>query len=146
MEDYQGSEEAEVHYEKKKKNHLPLLVGSMCVCAFCVLLRNMPAISSSMVFDVDVDCWPHSLPLTLTALWSMLYNQHMIEHNKSWLNICPGTLQLEQKTTGTPSRTETSQNTEKLLKIGLHIWICIKEFYLIRGNGNVNIIILASLF
>lgn len=67
----------------RKKKHLPLLVGSMCVCAFCVLLRNMPAISSSMVFDVDVDCWPHSLPLTLTALWSMLYNQHMIEHNKS---------------------------------------------------------------
>lgn len=55
MEDYQGSEETEVHYEKK---HLPLLVGSVCLC-ICVLLRNMPASLLAWSFDVDVDCWPH---------------------------------------------------------------------------------------
>lgn len=42
MQAYQGSEEAEAHYEeyKKKRVNLPLLALSLCVCPFVCCLET----------------------------------------------------------------------------------------------------------
>lgn len=59
MQAYQGSEEAEVHYEEYKKKSKSPTPGFISVClSICVLLRNIPESLLTWSFDVDVGCWP----------------------------------------------------------------------------------------
>lgn len=55
-EDYQGSEEAEEHWEEKISTSV------------CVLLRNMVESLLTWPFYVGIGCWPQWLLLPLTAL------------------------------------------------------------------------------